>query len=211
MCKRLFLALVLLTVYAGLTPAWAEKADRNKPMNIESDALRYDDVRQLSIFSGRVSLTKGTITIRGEQIEVRQDAEGYQYGTVTGSPQTPAFFRQKRDGIDEFIEGEGELIEYDGKADTVRFVRNAKLRRYRGSTLADEISGAKIVYQNLSDMFSVDGSSPKGGPGVGSTGVAGGRVHAMLTPKPDLSPNSPGQNELLLRPSATLPQPEASK
>ena len=48
------LALALVAV------AWrsAEKADRNKPMNIEADALRYDDLKQTSVFTGRVVLTK---------------------------------------------------------------------------------------------------------------------------------------------------------
>ena len=27
----------------------AEKADRTKPMNVEADALRYDDLRQTSV------------------------------------------------------------------------------------------------------------------------------------------------------------------
>jgi len=112
---------VLLAGAAGA--ALAEKADRNKPMNIEADSLRYDDLKQVSVFSGRVVLTKGTIQIRGAQIEVRQDPDGFQFGVVTGTPQSLAFFRQKREGLDEFIEGEGETIEYDGKADTVKFIR----------------------------------------------------------------------------------------
>ena len=44
---------------AGL--ARAEKADRNKPMNVEADALRYDDLKQISVFTGHVVVTKGTI------------------------------------------------------------------------------------------------------------------------------------------------------
>lgn len=46
---------VLLAGAAGA--ALAEKADRNKPMNIEADSLRYDDLKQVSVFSGRVVLT----------------------------------------------------------------------------------------------------------------------------------------------------------
>jgi lipopolysaccharide export system protein LptA len=102
------LPVALLWVCAALTSqAWAEKADRNKPMNVEADVLRYDDLQQTTVFSGKVVLTKGSITIRGARLEVRQDAEGYQYGTVTGSAADPAFFRQKREGVDEFIEGRG--------------------------------------------------------------------------------------------------------
>jgi lipopolysaccharide export system protein LptA len=172
---------VALSVAAGAV--LAEKADRTKPMNIEADALRYDDLKQVSVFSGRVVLTKGSIQIRGAQVEVRQDPDGFQFGAVTGSPQSPAFFRQKREGLEEFIEGEAESIEYDGRADTVKFVRKAQLRRLRGTALADEITGGVIVYENLTDMFTVDGNAGKGPMGVAS--VPSGRVRAMLTPKSD--------------------------
>ena len=142
--------------------------------------MRYDDVKQVSVFSGNVVLTKGSIVIRGSQIEVRQDPEGFQFGLVTGAGDTPAFFRQKRDGLDEFIEGDGETIEYDGRADAVKFVRKAQLRRYRGAAVADEITGGLIIYDNVRDVFSVDGSSSKG-----VAGAPAGRVRAMLTPKPE--------------------------
>ena len=66
-------------------------------MNIEADSLRYDDVRQISVFTGRVVVTKGSIVLRGAQIEVRQDPEGFQYGVVTSGADARAFFRQKRD------------------------------------------------------------------------------------------------------------------
>jgi len=169
---------IVLFAFATLSATgWAEKTDRNKPMNIEADVLRYDELQQTTLFTGKVVLTKGSITIRGARLEVRQDAEGYQYGTVTGSAADPAFFRQKREGVDEFIEGRGESLVYNGRADVVRFEKSAVLRRYRGNILADEVTGALIVYENLTDKFSVDGSAP------GST--IPGRVRATLTPKPE--------------------------
>lgn len=197
-----FSAVLLASAVCCLSmPVAAEKADRNKPMNIEADVLRYDDLKQLSIFTGRVVLTKGTIIIRGGRIEVRQDPDGYQYGLVTGTPETLAFFRQKREAVDEFIEGEGETIYYDGKADTVTFTRKAQLRRYRGTTLGDEVTGAVIVYENLTDMFSVDGSGSKSADGT----PAGGRVRAMLIPKPENNTAAPpAAPPATLRPSTTL-------
>lgn len=173
--------------------ASAEKADRDKPMNVEADALRYDDLKQVSIFTGNVVLTKGSILIRGAKVEVQQDPRGYQFGIITSEPGKRAFFRQKREGVDEFIEGEAELIDYDGRADTVKFTRQAQLRRYRGTTLNDEFNAGVIVYNNTTDVFTLDGT-----PGVGSTGSVGqpgapsGRVRAMLTPKPESAASAPG-------------------
>ena len=174
-------ALALLLGLSAAGSALAERADNAKPLHISADAMRYDDVKQTSVWTGNVVATKGTIVIRGDRIEVREDAEGYQHGTVIGSAQKRAFFRQKRDSVDEFMEGESESILYDGKKDIIQFVKSAEVRRYRGSTLADDIKGALIVYENLNDRFSADGSSPV-------TGGGSGRVSATISPKPSALP-----------------------
>jgi lipopolysaccharide export system protein LptA len=171
------LSLALALALAAGTAA-AEKADRNKPMNVEADALRYDDLQQTSIFTGRVVVTKGSIVIRGARMTVRQDPEGYQFGTVTAEAGKQAFFRQKREGIDEFIEGEAETIEYDGRADRVRFVGRAEMRRLRGASIADETSGSVITYDNTNDQFTVDGTASAATPAN-----PGGRVRATLAPR----------------------------
>jgi lipopolysaccharide export system protein LptA len=197
-----FPVILCLSLLAGFGPAQAEKADRNKPMNIEADALRYDDVKQVSVFTGHVVLTKGSIIIRGTQVEVRQDPDGYQFGVVTGTTDARAFFRQKREALEEFMEGESETIEYDGKADTVRFIKKAVLRRYRGASLADEVTGGMILYENLTDLFSVDGSASKG-----VAGAPAGRVRAMLTPKPEspAAQSNSAQPSPVLRSTPALP------
>jgi lipopolysaccharide export system protein LptA len=195
--KHLYASL-LFTLAVALTgaTAHAERADRGKPMNIEADALRYDDLKQVSVFTGRVVVTKGTIVIRGARVEVKQDAEGYQHGVVTAEPGKLAFFRQKREGVDEFIEGEGESIEYDGKADRVKFIKRAEMRRFRGATLADELTGSLIVYDNTTDVFSVDG-----GPAGPATG---GRVRAVLAPRPGASAPAVPAAPARLRPSTSM-------
>ena len=159
--------------------AHAERADRDKPMNAEADALRYDDAKQISIFTGQVVITKGTIIIRGDRVEVRQDAQGNQFGVVTGAAGQQAFFRQKREALDEHIEGVADRIEYNSQLDNVKFIGSAVLRRYRGATLGDETAGSLIVYDNVAETFSVDG-------GVANRTAANpsGRVRAMLSPAP---------------------------
>jgi len=204
MKKRLLPLFLLSALACGAVQA--EKADRNKPMNIEADALRHDELKQTSVFTGNVVMTKGSIVLRGAQLDVRQDAEGYQFGTVKAEAGKRAFFRQKRDTLagqpDEFVEGEAEVIEYDGKADNVRLIRRGELRRLRGTALTDEITGAVIVYNNLTDVFTVDGQARA--PGAATSAAPGGRVRAVLAPKapaPAPAP-APAAN---LRPSTTLP------
>ena len=104
-------------VLAGaLSGAHAEKADRDKPMNIEADKLVHDDPQQRSVFTGKVVATKGTLIFRGDRLEVWEDGQAHQFGLLTPAPGQRAFFRQKREGLNEFMEGEAERVEYDGQA-----------------------------------------------------------------------------------------------
>ena len=160
------------------TAVLAENADRNKPMNAEADALRYDDLKQISVFTGNVVITKGTTVIRGDRVEVRQDPEGFQQAVVTVAPGKLAYYRKKRDGLDEFIEGEAERIEYDSRPDLVKFTTKAVLRRYAGALLADETTGAQITYDNKTDVFAVDGGAQNR-----SAGNPSGRIRAVLSPR----------------------------
>lgn len=159
-------------------PALAEKADRFKPLNVEADQPgRIDLLNQHVVFNGNVVVTKGTMTIRAGRIEVRETPDGYHNAVAIGAANKPATFRQKRDGVDEWIEGEAERLEYDGKTDTIRFVTNAAVRRLRGSTVADEIAGNVVSYDSIAEVFSVSG-------GAASTpSNPGGRVRAVLTPR----------------------------
>lgn len=210
--KSLFTSVLLFAALAlGVAfPVAAEKADRDKPMNAEADALRYDDLKQSSVFTGNVVITKGTTVIRGGQVDVSQDPEGYQQAIVIAAPGKLAYYRKKRDGADEYIEGEGERIEYDGRADIVKFIKQAVVRRYRGSTLADETTGGLIVYDNNTDMFTVDGGAQNR-----SAANPSGRVRAMLSPRvtPPLGSASapPARPTAPLRPSLSLGSDAAKK
>ncbi len=192
-------ALVLQLLLLGT--AGAELADRGKPMHIEADRLRFDELKQLRVITGNVLITKGSIVIRGARVEMREDPAGHQFAKITGEAGRRAFFRQKREGIDEFIEGEGETIDYDGQADVVKFSGRAEMRRLRGATLYDQINGNLITYDNRTEVFNVDGASAGGG--------GSGRIRIMLTPAPDgtrgtaVTPAAPSSAPLL-RSSPTL-------
>ena len=185
--KRFILA---LTVFAGPMllgqgAVHAEKADRDKPLKIEADKLDYDDLKQQSVFLGRVSLVKGSIEMRGDRLDVRQDPDGFQYAVLTPSVGSRSSYRQKRDIQNESVEGIAQRIEYDGKEDKIYLIGNAELKRYRGLVVTDELSGQRIVYENLTDKFTVDGKLPAGlGAGLGNASGTGGgsRVKAILSP-----------------------------
>ena len=173
-----FLRLAGIAGIAGLMlaapAARAEKADREKPVNIEADRVSVDDVKKVQTFDGNVQLVKGTLIIRAERIVVTQDDDGYQHGVATGTASVLPHFRQKREGQDEYIEGEGERIDHDAKTEKTEFFNRAWVK-----SGLDEVRGQFISYDGRSETYVVT-SGPNGTrakPGSGE------RVRAVIQPK----------------------------
>lgn len=197
---------LLLTSLLGLIqPALAEKADRLKPLHAESDAMRHDELKQKTLFTGNVIMTKGTILLRAERVEVTQTTDGFQQANALAAPGKLIYWRSKRDGVDEYIEAEAEVADYDGKADLLILTRRAVLRRYVGTTLADETAGAIIRYDNTREVFTVDGEPRTVGGPPGNN-----RVRATLSPRSNsaaaASPPPPAPAPALRSSPALSPQ-----
>lgn len=192
---RFLAALALGFALAGL--ARAERADRDKPVNIESDRMNADDARKTAVFEGRVVLTQGTLRISADRLTVRQDSEGFQSAIALGKPVT---FRQKREGLDEYIDGEAERIEYDSRADRVQLFNGARVRRDSG----DDVRGSSISYDSKTERFSVQ--SAKDAPPESRDG----RVRAVIMPKKKdrgtIAPGAPAA-PLELKPAPAIAAP----
>ena len=151
-------------------PTFAERADRDKPVNIESDSMAADEAKKVATFDGKVVLTQGSMIIRADRIVVHQDSDGFQRGIATGSPAT---FRHKREGYVEYIDGQAQRIVYDGKSERVEFFNDARLHRDSG----DDIRGDYISYDARTERFTV-----KSGDGTAGADPDG-RVRATIMPK----------------------------
>lgn len=160
----------LLALCIGLlaSPAHAEKADRDKPVNLEADTVTLDDIRKVSVYQGNVILSQGTLMLRADRVQVTQSAGGLDKVVATGRPVS---FRQKLDGHEEFIEGYAGRIEYNGTTNQLELIGEARLRRG-----ADELRGAQISYNANTEFYKVVGQADAQAPA--------GRVRAVIRPKP---------------------------
>ena len=192
MIPRISTLTLAVALAAGLAaPAAAEKADRGKPLSIEADQPgTLDLIKQVVVFNGNVVVAQGTMAIRADKVEVRERPDGHRSATALGTAGKPASFRQKREGVDETIEGQADRIEYDSRGDVVRFAGNAQVRRLRGGTPADEISGNLITYDNGNETFSVQGGAPAAAT-AGASAPAGGRVRVVISPRPEAAASAP--------------------
>lgn len=169
-------SLLLIAVLA--LPAHAEKADREKPVHLEADNVTLDDLKKVSLFEGNVLLTQGTLMMRADRMEAKQNDDGLQSVTARGGPVS---FRQKRDGVDEFIEGFASQVEYDNVQNILRLIGDARLRKG-----GDEIRGSQISYDAKTEFYKV----------IGQQGVTGpaSRVRVTITPKPKTGQEAGSRN-----------------
>lgn len=154
--KRIFPAIFLSCLgLLSMGVTHAEKADRKRPIEIKADQMQFDDVKQISTFSGTVLMQRGTMSMKAGRVYLTQDAEGYQYARLHAAPGSLAHFRQKRDGGDFWVEAKAERIEYDGKTELLKFFNRAHLQRLNGSAQSEEVAGELIIWDSRSEVFSV--------------------------------------------------------
>jgi len=161
------IAFLLLATSAG-----AERADRDKPTQLEANRMSADDARKVSIFEGNVVLTKGTITLRGDRVVVRVDPEGYRHATVTGNP---VRFKQRGDATGGrpavWTEAEAQRVEIDEKNERIELFEKAKVTRDK-----DEVLGEYMLLDQRSDFLSASA-------GKDTKAASEARVRAVIQPK----------------------------
>lgn len=168
--KRLVM-LVSAGTLAFCAPALAERADRDKPVHIEADAVRMDDLQRIAVYEGKVVLSQGTLRVQADRIEVRQDAEGFLTGIAWGKP---VHFRQRLDGKGDWVDAWANRVEYDARKEQVRLIGDAFLKKGE-----EELRGELITYDARSEIYQASGASP---------GQKPGRVRAVIMPFKDGAP-----------------------
>jgi len=177
--------LVLTLAFLAL-PAFAERADRDKPMQLEANRISIDDAKKIQILEGDVVVIKGTMVLKADKVVITEDKYGFQLGVATGGKDGLARIRQKREGLEEYIDGEAERIEYNTNTEVAEFFRRAWVR-----SGDDQVKGDYIWYDAISEKYLVTAgksSDPKGQPA---------RVRAIIQPKSKAGqgsqPADPGQ------------------
>lgn len=166
--KQSLQGLLWSALFACPLLAFAEAADRDKPIDLEADSVQVDDAKQISTYIGNVILTQGTLVIHADKLIVREDKEGFQHSTSLGNPTT---FKQKREGKNEYMEGSAQRIEYDGRMDKVKLFTKAWVKRGE-----DIVHGDYIMYDAVAEYAEVIG-------GTKSPTNTTGRVRAIIQPK----------------------------
>ncbi|MEP6678496.1 MAG: lipopolysaccharide transport periplasmic protein LptA [Betaproteobacteria bacterium] len=146
-------AVVLLAALGGLAfapHALAEKADKGKRINFSAEQpLEVDIEKRSGTAKGNVVITQGTITIKADRIDFKQNADDSLFATAYGNPIT---FRQKKDDSDEYYEGAAQKAIFDGAKDLLELFDRAILKQG-----GDEIRSNYISYNNGTGVMRAEG------------------------------------------------------
>jgi lipopolysaccharide export system protein LptA len=169
-----------IALQAIATTSLAEKADKNKPINFTADQVDANYERKTGSLKGNVVLTQGTLTIRGDRMDFKQNADNSVSATVYGNPLS---FRQKKDDSDEYFEGYAQRAVYDGSKEFLELFDRALLRDG-----PNEVRSNYITYDSKISKFTAEGGPEK----AGATQAPTGRVRGMFMPN-EKDQAAPGQ------------------
>jgi lipopolysaccharide export system protein LptA len=150
--RRIASSLAALLAAFACGAAFAERADRDKEIVVGADHLLADDANRTSTFEGSVVVTQGTMRMTANKVTVKEDADRHKFYVAYGAPVT---FRQKRDKVDEWIEGFAERAEFDDLNDMLRLYSRARVKSNQ-----NEITGEFISYDMNKELAEVTGSAP---------------------------------------------------
>ena len=153
-------------------PVLAERADRDKPLQLEANRISIDDAKKIQILEGDVIVIKGTMMLRADRVVITEDRYGFQKGVAFGGKDGLARIRQKREGKDEYSEGEAERIEYNTNSEVAEFFHRAWVKSGE-----DQVKGDYIWYDGISEKYLVTAGQnrdPKAPPA---------RVRAIIQPR----------------------------
>jgi lipopolysaccharide transport protein LptA len=141
--------------------ACGEKSDIEKKIQVSADKVEKSqgpDGYESIVATGHAVLTKGTLTIKGESIEVTYKDKNGLHGEVNVfSPDGVTTIQQKRPGVDRWIEGESRSVYLNllGNYAILGLNGNAKMRQIVGTKTVDESSGQAISYNMRTDVVKV--------------------------------------------------------
>ncbi|MDR3323700.1 MAG: lipopolysaccharide transport periplasmic protein LptA [Zoogloeaceae bacterium] len=174
MMKKSFSLLFCLAILISPGLAQAEKTDREKPIALEADRISVDDLQHVQTLEGHVVLTQGTLTILSDKIVITEDPYGFQHGVAFGGPGGLARFKQKRDGSETWVEGEGERIEYNTHTEVAELFKQAWVKSGE-----DQLKGDYIWYDSIAGRYLATSEKTA----TSGKGTPPERVRAVLYPK----------------------------
>lgn len=158
--KLFLLSLLLLFPFNG----YALSEDSNKPINIKADSVTINEKTGISIYTGNVVFTQGSLVLNGSKIVIHQPDGSITKILVNGNP---ARFQQEQDDSPDIVHAKAEKMKYVTKDERVYLSKNASV--WQGDNL---LKGNEIEYNTRNSTVTAQKSSNNTN-----------RVHVVIEPE----------------------------
>jgi len=167
------LCFILFSISGG---AMALATDRNQPIELEADTADIDDLKGISIYTGNVILTQGSLVIKAYKLTLYNDNNKELEKAVAVGNNKLATFKQRPEGKDQDLRARAETMIYFLKKDKIHLLKKAHVEQS-----GDTFSGDKIIYDTKNETVVASSKKDKSGKPVKS----GSRVKVTIQPKSD--------------------------
>ena len=149
LCAAALSSALLLTAKVQALPD-----DRQQPVKVSADKLEANRSKNLSVYSGNVVISQGSLQIRADRVEVHGNAKGEINKVIaTGKP---AHFQQQMEDSTSPVKARAQRIEFLVGNDALQLTGEAFVDR-DGNTLSAE----RIDYDLNSEQMQAQGQSEK--------------------------------------------------
>lgn len=153
----------------------ALSTDKDQPIEIEADAAELDDQKGVTVYTGNVVVSQGSIRMTGDKMTVYYTKDN-DLDTVIMLGQ-PATYKQLPDNSEIYDEAEALRMEFYNLKNLVVLIDNALVKqeglRFSGNRIEYDTETSKIKARGAPDNTAADEEKPSGS----------GRVKITIQPK----------------------------
>lgn len=141
---------VALALFGVCLNVQALPTDKDQPIYVAADRASIDENKGITIYTGEVEITQGSMVLKGDRVELYRDSEGAVDRIISNGE--PAYFEQQPEVDQAITYATGKILDYKVANQLLLITENARVEQG-----GDEFTGAKIEYdmdKALVDAFS---------------------------------------------------------
>jgi len=149
-------------------------SDSKQPINLEADSADLDDLKGISIYSGNVILTQGSMVIKSTKLTIYHNKNReLEKAVAKGSDTILATFKQRPQGKSKDFKARAITMIYYLQKNKIHLLKKAFVDQD-----GDTFSGDKIIYDTKKETVTASSKKVNGKNKKNS-----GRVRVTIQPK----------------------------
>jgi lipopolysaccharide export system protein LptA len=169
------ITLICILLFVLPTQLLALSSDRQQPINLEADAADIDELKGISVYTGNVILTQGSMVIKANKLTLYTDKNNeLEKAVALGNSKKLASFKQRQEGKTEDFKARAQTLIYLLTKNKIHLLKHAYVQQS-----GDTFRGDKIIYDTKNETIVASSIKSKNGQPVAGSG----RITITIQPK----------------------------